>query len=108
MQNDTAFVDLKGSELNRNERYRSIEKPENIEESGSDLFGDYDSPMIKLGASLAFNVPVFDRSDNVTLIESTKHNFNLVEGLRLRLMHKKVDPARMRLTKLATHDLKFT
>jgi hypothetical protein len=55
--------------LNRDHGHGPIEEAQNIKETRSDMFCDYDCVMSKAGPSLSLNVPVFNSSDDMTCVE---------------------------------------
>jgi hypothetical protein len=59
--------------------------------------------MLKGGKSFSLNVPILQGANNVTLINSAKHHFDLVPDSILRVVHQEVDPASGRLTMLSRY-----
>ncbi len=86
MQEDF-FIYPKSAQLNRHQRNGSIEKAEHIEKARCDLFCNDNGSVVPLGTTLAFDIPILNCPDDMTLIKRTEHNFDFIINFFLIVAH---------------------
>ena len=84
MQEERA-LNVDGLHLNGDEWDRPIEQLNHVEEARSDILGDDDGAVLVLREAPALDVPIFKGTNQVTLVECTKHEFDFVPPPRFRV-----------------------
>jgi hypothetical protein len=83
--------------LNRDERDSAVEQVDDVQEPARDVLGHDHGAVLILRVSLAFDVPILDRPNDVGLVRKSKLNFNFVAAIAFGLLKEQVQPTGARL-----------